>query len=166
MTEFPLKRLPPDGVPKALERAERYRFLNDPGQAESIYRDVLAVEDGNQAALRGLVLALTDQLAGDHGGTAVREAREVIPRLDDAYARAYYSGLVVERETRAYLRRPGVSRGDAYHGFRHAMAWYEKAEALRPPGNADATLRWNACVRTIESERLEPEQASQELPLE
>jgi hypothetical protein len=166
VTDFPLKRIPPDGVPQALERAQRYRFLNDPAQAESIYRDVLAVEEGSQAALRGLVLALTDQFGGDHAGTADREVRDLIGRLDDAYDRAYFTGLLTEREIRAYLRRPGVARGDAYRGFRDAMAWYERAEALRPPGNADATLRWNSCVRTIEYERLEPEEESRELPLE
>ena len=36
---------------------------------------------------------------------------------------------------------------DAYDWLRHAMEWYEQAEALRPPGNVDAVLRWNSCVR-------------------
>jgi hypothetical protein len=29
------------------------------------------------------------------------------------------------------------------------MTWYERAEAMRPPGNDDAILRWNACARLI-----------------
>jgi hypothetical protein len=29
------------------------------------------------------------------------------------------------------------------------MAGYEKAEALREPGNDDAVLRWNTCARLI-----------------
>ena len=29
------------------------------------------------------------------------------------------------------------------------MNWYEKAEAIRPAGNDDALLRWNACARLI-----------------
>jgi hypothetical protein len=29
------------------------------------------------------------------------------------------------------------------------MDCYERAEALRPPGNDDALLRWNACARLI-----------------
>ena len=29
------------------------------------------------------------------------------------------------------------------------MAWYEKAEAIRPPANDDALLRWNTCVRLL-----------------
>src|SRR5438034_155301 len=37
-TMFELKLLTKVAVPKALERAERYRFLNEPGEAESICR--------------------------------------------------------------------------------------------------------------------------------
>ena len=161
-----LKPLAPDGIPHALEKAERYRLLNDPAQADSIYRDILAIDDDNQAALRGLVLALTDQLGGERGPAADREARELIHKFDDEYDRAYYTGIVLERETRAYLQRRGVVRSGAYHGFREAMEWYERAGALRPEGDVDAVLRWNSCVRAIERERLEPEADQPELPLE
>ncbi len=30
-----------------------------------------------------------------------------------------------------------------------ARSWYERAEALRPPGNDDVLLRWNACARLL-----------------
>jgi hypothetical protein len=166
MTGFALKKISPDGIPHALERAERYRLLNEPAQAESICRDVLAVDGDNQAALRALILALTDQFGAHAQGGITREARDYIVQLDDEYDRAYYTGLVCERETRAYLERKNVVRSGAYHGFREAMEWYERAEALRPPGNVDAVLRWNSCVRAIEAERLEPEPAGHELPLE
>ena len=46
-----LKRITSSAVPAALEKAERYRLLNEPQEAESICRDVLAVEPHNQAAL-------------------------------------------------------------------------------------------------------------------
>jgi hypothetical protein len=36
----------------------------------------------------------------------------------------------------------------------------------RPPGSDDAVLRWNSCVRAIESERLEPAPRGPELPIE
>ena len=55
MSELQLKRISPDGIPHALEKAERYRLLNDPAQAESIYRDVLAVDADHQTALRALI---------------------------------------------------------------------------------------------------------------
>lgn len=163
--DLKLKSISPDGIPHALEKAERYRLLNDPAQAESICRDVLVVDRDNQQALRALILALTDQLAGQGGGHVAREAREYILQLDDEYERAYYTGIVYERETRAYLEHKNVVRGEAYNGFRQAMEWYEKAEALRPPGNVDPMLRWNSCLRTLEREKLGPELDTQDLVL-
>ncbi len=31
------------------------------------------------------------------------------------------------------------------------MRCFEQAEKIRPPGNDDAMLRWNRCVRLLES---------------
>ena len=160
-----LKQISPDGIPHALEKAERYRLLNDPAQAESICLDILAVDKDNQDALRMVILALTDQFGAHASGGAARDARSYIMQLSDEYERAYYTGIVYERETRAYLERKNVIRSAAYDGFRHAMEWYERAEQLRPR-DVDAALRWNSCVRAIERERLEPEAAERELPLE
>ena len=165
MSRFPLKRISADGIPHAMEKAERYRLLNDPVQAESICHDVLAVDPDNQEALRCLILSLTDQFSAAGAGHAAREARAYVVKLADEYERAYYNGLVHERETRAFLHRKNVVRSAAYDGFRHAMEWYERAEALRP-GNVDPVLRWNSCVRAIERERLEPAGDERELPLE
>jgi hypothetical protein len=158
-----LKAIAREGIPHALDKAERYRLLNDPAQAESICRDVLAVDVANQDAMRVLILALTDQFGESPASTT--EARAIVKTLADEYERAYYTGIVFERETRAYLRRKNVVRSAAYDGFHHAMEWYERAEELRP-GDVDCRLRWNSCVRAIEAERLEPEVAGQELPLE
>jgi hypothetical protein len=37
------------------------------------------------------------------------------------------------------------------------MDWYEKAEALRTPGNDEAILRWNTCARILSrDDRLRP----------
>ena len=166
MTTFVLKRIAADGIPHAVDKAERYRLLNDPAQAESICHDVLAVDAGHQDALRCLILSLTDQLGAGGAAHAAREARACTVKLTDEYERAYYTGLVHERETRAFLHRKNVVRSAAYDGFCHAMEWYERAEALRPPGNVDAILRWNSCVRAIERERLEPAGDDRELPLE
>ncbi len=49
---FQIKKISADGIPHAMEKAERYRLLNDPAQAESICLDILAVDPGNQEALR------------------------------------------------------------------------------------------------------------------
>jgi len=59
-----LKTISKEGIPEALSKAERYRLLNEPGEAESICRDVMAVEPDHQGALRLLGLALTDQFVG------------------------------------------------------------------------------------------------------
>jgi hypothetical protein len=165
VTSFSLKRITVDGIAHALERAERYRLLNDPVQAESICHDVLAIDADHQDALRCLILSLTDQFSAAGAATVAREARAYVLELTDEYERAYYNGLVHERETRAFLHRKNVVRSAAYDGFRHAMEWYERAEVLRP-GNVDAVLRWNSCVRTIERERLAPADDERELPLE
>jgi hypothetical protein len=166
VSEFQLKTIAADGIPLALDKAERYRLLNDPVQAESICHDVLAVESDNQDALRCIILSLTDQFSASGAANAAREARAYVVKLADEYERAYYSGLVYERETRAFLHRKNAVRSAAYNGFRHAMEWYERAEAVRPAGNVDAVLRWNSCVRAIERERLEPASEERELPLE
>jgi len=166
VSAFHVKKIAADGIPHAMDKAERYRLLNDPIQAESICRDVLAVEPDHQEALRCLILSLTDQFGASGSARAAREARTHIVELADDYERAYYSGLVHERETHAFLHRKNVVRSAAYDGFRNAMEWYERAEALRPPGNVDAVLRWNSCVRAIERERLQPADDEHELPLE
>jgi len=136
-------------VGPALEKAHRYRLLNEPGEAESICLDVLAIEPGNQEALTTLLLALTDQFERDMAGR-VQRAREVAGRLAGEYERAYYSGVICERRAKAVMRQGRPSAGAiAYDHFVEAMAWFEKADALRPPDNDDATLRWNACARKV-----------------
>jgi hypothetical protein len=147
--KFELKSLSPEAVPRALEKAERYRFLNEPGEAESICLDILEVDPANRDALVTLVLALTDQFDAGVPGI-VGEARQAIERLEDQYSRAYYTAIVFERRAKAELRHPSPGRGPlAYGWLREAMVWYEKAEGIRPHGNDDALLRWNACARLL-----------------
>ncbi len=146
---FELKPLTREAIPKALEKAERYRLLNEPAQAESICLDVLRIDPEHQQALVMLLLAVTDEF--EQGvADAVTRAREVLTRLADEYERLYYAGIIAERRARAKLQHGG--RGSefvAYEWLREAMTWYEKAEALRPPGNDDALLRWNTCARIL-----------------
>jgi hypothetical protein len=146
---FELKTLSPEAVPAALEKAHLYRLLHEPGEAESICRDVLDVDPDNQDALITLLLALTDQFDTD-GPTAVIEANAVLERLTEAYGRAYYTGIAYERRAKALLRHSVPGSGPrAYEWLRTAMTWYERAEAIRPAGNDDALLRWNACARLL-----------------
>lgn len=145
---FELKKLSRDAVPEALEKAERYRLLNEPAEAESICLDILNVDPDNQKALIVLLLALTDDLG--FSAAAVEQARAVLPRLHQEYDRHYYAGIISERRAKALLRNntPG-SRFIAHDWFRDAMGSFEKAEAIRPPGNDDAILRWNTCARIL-----------------
>jgi len=139
-----------EGLPRALEKAERYRLLNEPVEAESICLDVLAVDPQSRQALIVLLLALTDQFE-EGTSDALQRAREVLPRLRDEYERAYYAGIICERRAKARLKHGGLGAGyAAYEALQEAMRWYEKAEALRPPGNDDAVLRWNTCVRILQ----------------
>jgi tetratricopeptide (TPR) repeat protein len=153
---FELKRLSEDAIPAALEKALRYRLLNEPHEAESICQDVLNVDSKNQEALVLLLLALTDTFSEGHAAGA-RQAQEVLSRLEDPYERAYYAGIICERQAKARLLQghPGASH-DAYEFLSEAMEWFEKAESLRPPNNDDALLRWNTCARMITTNRLTP----------
>ena len=147
---FELKRLSKEAIPAALERADRYRLLNEPEQAESICLDILEIESGHQQALVTLLLALTEQF-DQHMGKAFNAAQAVLPRLDDDYKQTYYRGLICERRANSHLRTGGPGVGEvAYDWYRRAMECYEKAMELRPAGNDEPILRWNSCVRTIE----------------
>jgi hypothetical protein len=149
-----LKPLSQEAIPAALEKAERYRLLNEPGEAESICLDVLRADPENQSALITLLLAVTDRF-GKGYGVSDTQAKELLSRVKGDYERAYYTGILAERRAKAKLTQgtPG-SRHYAYDGFREAMSWYEKAEGIRPAGNDDALLRWNTCARIIEKNRL------------
>ena len=149
--QFRLKPISREAVPRAIQKAERYRLINQSWASESICRDILEVDPTNQQVVVMLVLALTDQLAEGHA-TVMRAVHETLPRITDPYQRAYYTGIASERSGQAHLHRGGMgSGGRAYDALREAMSWYEKAEAIRPSGNDDAILRWNTCARLIAS---------------
>jgi hypothetical protein len=145
-----LRKLSADAVAAALEKARCYRFLNEPTEAESICRDVLDIEPENQEALSTLLLALTDQFRRELE-PQFSEARGLIPRLKGDYCRMYYEGIVCERRAKAHLDRGGPGSGAlAYEWLQAAMDHYDNAQKLRPGGNDDAVLRWNACARLLE----------------
>ena len=162
-----LKPLSVEAIPSALEKAERYRLLNEPAEAESICLDVLAAEPENQQALITLLLAVTDRFSKGYG-VSDTQAKEILARIEGEYERAYYSGILAERRAKAQLARgtPGCHH-QAYEGFRDAMHWFEKAESVRPAGNDDAVLRWNTCARMIAKNQLSArEEENIEPPLE
>ena len=99
---FDLKPISSAGVSDALEKAARYRLLNEPSLAESICLDVLEAEPENQRAVVTLLLARTDQFGY---GTAMAPARELLPRLKNEYDQRYYAGIIWERSAHAQLRK-------------------------------------------------------------
>jgi hypothetical protein len=150
---FQLKPLSRDAIPGALAKAERYRLLNEPGEAESICLDVLQIEPSNQDALVMLILALTDQFPQElpSSRSAPARATDLVARLRDEYDRCYYSGIIRERRAKAVLHRDQyASTATAVEWLREAMSLFERAETIRPAHNDDAVLRWNACARLLQ----------------
>ncbi len=147
--EFKLKSISKAGIPEAISKAELYRSLNEPEEAESICRDILAIEPSHQLALRLLGLAITDQFCGDASDRS-EEVERLFQRLADRYERLYYTGLLHERRAKAQM-----SVGRPPHTlavlFGEAMRCFTDAEIIRPPGNDDAILRWNRCARLLQS---------------
>jgi hypothetical protein len=163
-----LKKLSKEAIPAAIEKANRYRLLNEPGEAESICLDVLKADPENQDAIITLMLALTDRFTRGYGvGDA--QAKELLSKIKSEYDRTYYTGIFAERRAKAKLTQNTPDcRFQAYELFREAMEWFEKAEAMRPAGNDDALLRWNTCARIIDRNKLVPRHEDErvEFPLE
>ncbi len=146
---FELKTLTKEGIGAALSKFERYRLLNEPWEAESICLDVLAVDPENQDATIGLLLSITDQFGMELGANVTR-ARELLPRLASEYDRAYYAGIICERRGKSLLHKGTPGIGPVVYDWIHqAMDHFEEAKKHRPPGNEDALLRWNTCVRIL-----------------
>ena len=149
---YELKKLHSDAIPHALAKAERYRLLNEAREAESICRDILAVDPGNLEARITLILALSDQF--DHRGPAAwADAQSELRSVQDPYRQAYYRGILHERRAKSHTRRrrPGTEQA-AFADFKVAMTSFEEAASLAPPGDDDAILRWNSCARILNAD--------------
>ena len=153
---FQIKPISKESIPAALEKAERYRLLNEPMLTESICLDILEADPENQKAIVTMLLAITDQF-GTSSLSDANTAKQLLSRLSDEYDKQYYSGLICERQGKAKLNKRMPDGGFvAYEWLRDAMYHYEKAEAIRPPGKDDSILRWNTCARLIMRHNLKP----------
>src|SRR5262249_13440342 len=123
----------------------------------------LEIDPDHQGALTTLILSITDTFCS--GGGSARDALNYVERLASEYQRAYYSGIIHERQARALLnrRRPEAS---AYFGFLNALDWFARAESRRPADNADARRGGTACVGATGAAHLDPPAETGELPLE
>ncbi len=144
-----LKPISKAGIPEAINKIDLYRSLNEPEEAESICRDILAIEPKHQLAMRLLGLAITDQFSGE-ASDRWKEAQDTFEKLTDPYERVYYTGLLHERRAKAQLRA-GRLPHILTPLFEEAMSCFAAAEKIRPPENDDAILRWNRCVRLLQS---------------
>ena len=153
---FEFKPLSREGIEPALAKAERLRLLSEPWEAESICRDILAIDEENQRALVLLILSLTEQF-GEEGGVEESEPRELLSRLESSYSRSYYAGIICERKAKEMLTHGTLGSGPVvFDLLREAMDWYEQAESTSEPGDDEALLRWNTCARLILRNRLRP----------
>ena len=149
-----LKKISKEAIPRATQKAERYRLLNQSWATESICLDILEVDGTNQPVIVMLLLALTDQFSSETYELA-RRAQALLARITDPYQRAYYEGIIHERLAHAQLAHTALQgEAMAYESLRQAMEAFERAEALRGPGNDDAILRWNTCARSLERLRM------------
>ncbi len=147
-----LKKLSKEGVDAALEKAIRYRLLNEPMVTESICIDILEVDPANQQTIVTLLLSITDQFGS---GKTMNHARQLLPKLDIEYDRLYYGGIICERMGKSVLKKFSTPRmDDVYKLLREAMVLFEQAEKIRPKGNDDTILRWNTCARIITKHNL------------
>jgi len=147
---FELKPMSPENIEAALLKAERYRLLNEAWEADSICRDILAVDPGNVQAARLLLLATTDRF-GPGDDVDVEEARKILKLLPTEYERCFYSGVICERKGKKLFTLAPVEAGPAvFRWLCEAMTWYERAEEHRVSQGDDAILRWNTCARMID----------------
>lgn len=147
-----LKTLTNEAIPGALEKAERYRLLNEPDEAESICLDILAIAPDHQEALILRLLALTDKFVHNGLNPTFEQAQDIIAQLDSSYCKSYYTGILYERRARYHFKQGGPGSGTvAYDWFAKAMSGYAEALAGCDPDNQDALLRWNSCARFINS---------------
>jgi tetratricopeptide (TPR) repeat protein len=150
--DYNLKSITKSGIPEATAKVELYRYLNEPEEAESICRDILAIDPQHQLALRLLGLTITDQFLGI-AADRHREAEEIFQRLANPYERHYYTGLLCERRAKAQLR-VGQQPHALLPLIERALICFAEAEKIRPKGNDDSILRWNSCVRLLQSPNL------------
>src|SRR5258708_32951271 len=84
-----MKSLPKEAFPAALEKAERYRLLNEPGEAESICLDILKSDPENQKAIITLLLALTDRFEKGYA-VSDTQTKELLSRMKSEYDRVTF----------------------------------------------------------------------------
>jgi hypothetical protein len=97
------------GIAEATAKAELYRYINEPEEAESICRDILSLVPDHQLALRMLGLAITDQFLGA-AADRYPEVLSLFQSLRDPYER-FYRYILRAEDGQIFRARPDQPRG-------------------------------------------------------
>lgn len=143
---YELKPLTARNLGTAIELAKHYRDLNQPDEAESICRDVIAVAPEDEDAWRTLGLALTDRFPSAWM-TLFDEACAAFAKLRSEYERVYYTGIAWERYAKAQVAAGRAQ--NAIHAYEQALERFEAAERIGPKDEPNPVLRYNCCVRAL-----------------
>ena len=82
-----------------------------------------------------------------------QRAREVLPRLAGEYEKAFYAGLICDRQARFVLSQRGNRSGHiSWEWFQFALDHYTEAARVDPQ-NLEPALRANSCTRLIARNR-------------
>ncbi len=141
------KPISPEAIPVALEKALRYRLLNEPLEAESICLDILNVDPTHHAAQTTLLLALTDQFDLNYG-VDLNCVKAILVKLEDDFEQEYFSGIMYERWGKAQYAKGTPQQAAPW--MHQAMRCYDRAAALSSSDEPDAILRWNTCARFLD----------------
>lgn len=141
------KTISRDAIPAALERATRYRLLNEPLEAESICRDILNIAPDHREAQTTLLLALTDQFCLQYG-VDIESVKPILSKLADPFDREYFAGIMHERWGKALLEKGTPQQ--ALPWIHQAMRCFDRAAELSSDDQPDAVLRWNTCARVLQ----------------
>jgi len=100
-----------------------------------------------RGAWKLLGLAITDRFPSGPVGL-LEQAVQAFEKLPDEYERTYHLGVAWERAAKSHVEKN--ESHSAVAAFEHALALFEAAERLRPD-LPDPVLRWNRCVRLLNS---------------
>ena len=126
-----LKVISRAGIAEAIAKAELYRYLNEPEEAESICRDILSVDSGHQLARRLLGLSITDQFTG-YAGDRYTEVEEIFKSLRDRVrTRPTTPGFCTNAAPRC-SSAAAIPRTFCCRSSKQAMKCFAEAEKIRP----------------------------------
>ena len=133
--DLKLKTISKSGIGEAIAKAELYRYLNEPEEAESICRDILAADPQNMLGLRMLGLSITDQFEG-RPSDRYGEVERIFDGLQDAYESLLHGAALRTASEGATPRWAFATT--LLPLLESALQCFAEAEKIRPAGNDDS----------------------------